>query len=29
MEYSKGHVFELMQQGGPTDKVIKMQVVEP
>lgn len=29
MEYPKGHVFELMQQGGPTDKVIKMQVVKP
>lgn len=29
MEYPKGHVFELMQQGGLTDKVIKMHVVKP
>ena len=29
MECPKGHVFELMQQGGPTDKVITMHVVKP
>lgn len=29
MECPKGHVFELMQQGGLTDKVIKMHVVKP
>lgn len=29
MECPKGYVFELMQQGGPTDKVITMHVVKP